>query len=151
MELDPTKDLEIIAHVLTIAKTHQISTDEALDLYTKKLEVQYSRKETSGLSTFLQEILTPESWETIMYYVKNHLTSDELSQMYNKAKKEGKLKLVKLLVAGDFYFRNSDFVGKKYLSSGITLEAEVYDNKVCHVWLSPTECEFMFIEELEFI
>ena len=54
-------------------------------------------------------------------------------------------------MGGDFYFRNSDFVGKKYLEPGIMLEAEVYDNIIGHVWLSPIECEFVFIDELEFI
>lgn len=37
------------------------------------------------------------------------------------------------------------------LSSGITLKAEVYDNTIAHVWFSPIECEFVFIDELEFL
>ncbi len=36
MEADPIKDLEIIAHVMTIAKTHKISTSaDARFLYQK--------------------------------------------------------------------------------------------------------------------
>ena len=76
--------------------------------------------------------------------------SEELKSNYYKAKQDGKLKLVKLLVGGDFYIRNSDFLGNKYLSPGTILEAEVYDNVICQVWLSPTECEFVFINELEY-
>ncbi|MEH2032615.1 MAG: hypothetical protein V7K67_23730 [Nostoc sp.] len=37
------------------------------------------------------------------------------------------------------------------LSSGITLKAEVYNNTIVHVWFSPIECEFVFIDELEFL
>jgi hypothetical protein len=86
-----------------------------------------------------------------MNYVRNHPSNEELSQAYYQAKQSGRLKLAKLLVGGKFYIRNSDFLGDKYLSPGITLEAEVYDDIICQVWLSPTECEFVFIDELEFI
>jgi hypothetical protein len=153
MEFDPIKELEIIAHVMTIAKTHQISGKEALDLYIKrlKLEVEHKQEDKVSLSSSLKSSLSPEKWESLMKYVRHHLTNEELSQAYYQAKEEGMLKPAKLLVGGNFYFRNSDFVGNKYLAPGIIVEAEVYDNKICHVWISPIECEFVFIEELEFI
>jgi len=151
MEADPIKDLEIVAHVMTIAQTHKISASAALDLYIKKLKVEAEQVKPSGLSLKLQQSLSQEKWELLMSYVRHHYTSEELSQVYYKAKQEGRLKSVKLLVGGDFYIRNSDFLGRKYLPPGIMLEAEVYDDIICQVWLSPTECEFVFIEELEFI
>ncbi|NDJ25693.1 hypothetical protein GS682_29695 [Nostoc sp. B(2019)] len=153
MDSDPIKDLEIIAHVLTIAKTHQISVQEALQFYINKikLEVEQKQQDKTSLSSGLKETLSPEKWESVMNYVRNHLTNEELSQAYYQAKNEGRLKLAKLLVGGEFYFRNSDFVGNKYLEPGITVEAEVYDNTIGHIWLSPIECEFVFIDELEFL
>ena len=86
-----------------------------------------------------------------MKYVRHYPTNEELSQAYYQGKKEGRLKPTQLLVGGNFYFRNLDFVGRKYLEPGIIIEAEVYDNTICHIWLSPIECEFVFINELEFI
>lgn len=151
MEADPVKDLEIVAHVMTIAQTHNISVKEALDLYINKLKFQAEQVKPGTLSSTLKESLSPEKWELLMSYVRNHPTSEELSQAYYQAQQEGRLKFVKLLVGGDFYIRNSDFLGNKYLPPGITLEAEVYDDVICQVWLSPTECEFVFIDELEFI
>jgi hypothetical protein len=153
MDSDPVKDLEIVAHVLTIAKTHKISVKEAIDLYFKQLkfELEQKQQDQTNLSSSLKESLSPQNWEAVMKYVRHHLTSEEISQAYYQAKHEGKLKPAKLLVGGDFYFRNSDFVGSKYLAPGITVEAEVYDDIICHVWLSPIECEFVFIKELEFI
>ena len=151
MEADPIKDLEIIAHVMTIAQTHKISTSAALDFYIKKLKIEAKQLKPSGLSLKLQQSLSQEKWELMMSYVHHDLTSKELSQVYYQAKQEGRLKSVKLLVGGDFYIRNSDFIGIKYLTPGIMLEAEVYDDIICQVWLSPTECEFVFIGELEFI
>ncbi|WP_461925199.1 hypothetical protein [Nostoc sp.] len=96
-------------------------------------------------------MLSTSAGHQVMKYVRHHPTNEELSLAYYQAKNEGKLKPAKLLVGGDFYFRNSDFVGSKYLAPGITLEAEVYDNTIGHVWFSPIECEFVFIDELEFI
>ncbi len=151
MSADSIKDLEIVAHVMTIAQTHKISVSAAMDLYIKKLKVEAEQIKPSGLSLRLKESLSQEKWELLMSYVHHHPTNEELSQAYYQAKQEGKLKRVKLLVGGNFYIRNSDFVGNKYLDSGITLEAEVYDSIICQVWLSPTECEFIFIDELEFI
>lgn len=153
MDSDPTKDLEIVAHVLTIAKTHKISTNEAIDLYIKQLkfELEQKQQDQTNLSSNLKESLSPQNWEAVMNYVRHHPSSEELSQAYYQAKNEGKLKPAKLLVGGSFYFRNSDFVGKKYLEPGIMVEAQVYDDTICHVWLSPIECEFIFIDELEFI
>ncbi|WP_392530159.1 hypothetical protein [Nostoc sp. C117] len=153
MDSDPIKDLEIIAHVMTIAKTHKISTESALEFYFNKikLELQQNKKENTNLSDSLKSSLSPQNWESVMKYVRHHPSNEELSQAYYQAKQEGKLKPAKLLVGGDFYFRNSDFVGSKYLPPGITVEAEVYDNTIGHVWLSPIECEFVFIDELEFI
>lgn len=153
MEIDPIKDLEITAHVLTIAKTHKIDVNEALQLYIEKLklEAEQEKQKSTGLSDYLKERLSPEKWESLMKYVCQHPTDEELRQAYYQAKHQGKLKPAKLLVGGDFYFRNSDFVGKKYLEPGIIVEAELYDNTICHVWLSPIECEFVFPDELEFI
>ncbi|MEO1432941.1 MAG: hypothetical protein AAFV71_28525 [Cyanobacteria bacterium J06633_8] len=153
MDSNPIKDLEIIAHVLTIAKTHEITTKEALNLYINQLELEVEQKKVqkTNLSSTLKERLSPDKWELLMSYVRNYQSSEELKSNYYKAKQDGKLKLVKLLVGGDFYIRNSDFLGNKYLSPGTILEAEVYDNVICQVWLSPTECEFVFINELEFI
>ncbi|MCC5640800.1 hypothetical protein LC593_34230 [Nostoc sp. CHAB 5844] len=153
MDSDPAKDLEIVAHVMTIAKTHKIGAKEALQLYIQKikLELEQHKEKNTNLSDSLKERLSPEKWELVMNYVRNHPTNEELSQAYYQGKKEGRLKPAKLLVGGDFYFRNSDFVGNKYLAPGITVEAEVYDDTICHVWLSPIECEFVFIDEIEFI
>lgn len=153
MDSDPVKDLEIVAYVMTIAKTHKISVKEALEFYFKKLkfELEQKQQDKTNLSSSLKERLSPQNWEAVMKYVRHHLTNEEISQPYYQAKNEGKLKPTKLLVGGDFYFRNSDFVGSKYLAPGITVEAEVYDNTISHVWLSPIECEFVFIDELEFI
>ena len=155
MEADPTKDLEIVAHVMTIAKTHQISTKEALDLYFNQLESELEQKKKEkkrqNLSEDLQLRLSPENWESVMKYVRHHPTNSELETAYNEAKQSGRLKPVKLLVGGDFYLRNSDFLGNKYLPAGTMLEAEIYDGILCQVWLSPIECEFIFIDELEFV
>ncbi|MBD2492673.1 hypothetical protein [Aulosira sp. FACHB-615] len=153
MEIDPAKDLEIAAHVLTIAKTHKIDAREALRLYIEKLklEAEQEKQKSTNLSDYLKERLSPEKWESLMSYVRHHPTDEELTQAYYQAKRQGRLKPAKLLVGGDFYFRNSDFVGKKYLEPGIVLEAELYDNTICHIWLSPIECEFVFPDELEFI
>lgn len=153
MDSDPVKDLEIVAHVMTIAKTHKISVKEAIDLYFKKIkfELEQKQQDQTNLSSSLKQRLSPQNWESVMKYVRNHPTNEELYLAYYQAKQEGKLKPAKLLVGGDFYFRNSDFVGSKYLAPGITVEAEVYDNTIGHVWLSPIECEFVFIDELEFI
>ncbi|MBD2303899.1 hypothetical protein [Nostoc sp. FACHB-190] len=153
MDSDPAKDLEIVAHVLTIAKTHKIGTKEALQFYIQKmkLELEQHQEKNPNLSSTLKERLSPEKWESVMKYVRHHPSSEELQEAYYQAKQEGKLKPAKLLLGGNFYFRNSDFVGKKYLAPGITVEAEVYDDTICHVWLSPIECEFVFINEIEFI
>ncbi|MHC5755235.1 MAG: hypothetical protein ACYTXF_32240 [Nostoc sp.] len=153
MDSDPVKDLEIVAYVMTIAKTHKISVKEALEFYFKKLkfELEQKQQDKTNFSSSLKERLSPQNWEAVMKYVRHHLTNEELYLAYYQAKNEGKLKPAKLLVGGDFYFRNSDFVGRKYLAPGITVEAEVYDNTIGHVWLSPIECEFVFIDELEFI
>ncbi|MCC5667808.1 hypothetical protein LC653_29000 [Nostoc sp. CHAB 5784] len=153
MDFDQIKDLEIVAHVMTIAKTHKISAKEALEFYFKKreFELEQHKEKNTSLSDSLKSSLSPQNWESVMNYVRHHLTNEELSQAYYQAKQEGKLKPAKLLVGGDFYFRNSDFVGSKYLEPGIIVEAEVYDNTIGHVWLSPIECEFVFIDELEFI
>ena len=40
MEADPIKDLEIVAHVMAIAQTHNISVKEALNLYINKLKFE---------------------------------------------------------------------------------------------------------------
>ncbi|QSJ18487.1 hypothetical protein JYQ62_06850 [Nostoc sp. UHCC 0702] len=156
MDSDPIRDLEIIAHVMTIAKTHKITTKEALQFYIKKLEFELEQKKEkkekdTSLSSRLQASLSPEKWESLMRYVRHHLSSEELSQAYYQAKNEGKLKPAKLLIGGNFYFRNSDFVGSKYLAPGITVEAEVFDDTICHIWFSPIECEFVFIDEVEFL
>ena len=151
MEADPIKDLEIVAHVMTIAETHNISVKEALDLYINKLKFEAEQVKPNTLSLTLKESLSPEKWELLMSYVRNHPSNEELSQAYYQAIQSGRLKLAKLLVGGKFYIRNSDLVGNKYLPPGIMLEAEVYDDIICQVWLSPTECEFVFIDELEFI
>ncbi len=121
------------------------------DFYIKKLKIEAKQVKPSSLSLKLQQSLSQEKWELLMSYVHHHHTSKELSQAYYQAKQEGRLKSVKLLVGGDFYIRNSDFIGIRYLTPGIMLEAEVYDDIICQVWLSPTECEFVFIGELEFI
>ena len=153
MEADPIKDLEIVAHVITIAKTHQISTKEALNLYINQLKLKAEQKEEKrgNLSEDLQSRLSPENWESVMKYVRHHPTNSELETAYYEAKQEGRLKPAKLLVGGRFYIRNSDFVDHIYLPEGTMLEAEVYDDILCQVWLSPIECEFIFIDELEFI
>ncbi|AFY35280.1 hypothetical protein [Calothrix sp. PCC 7507] len=72
--------------------------------------------------------LSLEKWDLLMSYVRHHPSNEELSQADYQAKQEGKLQPAKLLVGGNFYFRNSDFVGNKYLPPGIIVEAEVYDN-----------------------
>ncbi len=155
MDSDPIKDLEIVAHVMTIAKTHKISAKSALNLYINqlKLELEQENKKKTKTSLYskLKSRLSPKKWELLMSYVQHHPTNEELEKAYYQAKESGRLKPVKLLVGGDFYIRNSDFLGRKYLTPGVTLEAEVYDDIICHVWLSPTECEFVFIDELEFI
>ena len=153
MEADPTKDLEIIAHVMTIAETHQISASEALNLYINQLKLKSEQKKEkrANLLEDLQSRLSPENWESVMKYVRHHPTNSELETAYNEAKQSGRLKPVKLLVGGDFYLRNSDFLGNKYLPAGTMLEAEIYDGILCQVWLSPIECEFIFIDELEFV
>ncbi|WP_375449259.1 hypothetical protein [uncultured Nostoc sp.] len=118
MDSDPVKDLEIVAYVMTIAKTHKISVKEALEFYFKKLkfELEQKQQDKTNLSSSLKERLSPQNWEAVMKYVRHHLTNEEISQAYYQAKNEGKLKPAKLLVGGDFYFRNSDFVGRKYLA-----------------------------------
>ncbi|MDJ0677873.1 MAG: hypothetical protein QNJ36_21235 [Calothrix sp. MO_167.B42] len=153
MEVDPIKDLEIVAHVMTIAKTHQISATEALDLYINQLKLKSEQKKEKreNLSKDLQSRLSPENWESVMKYVRHHPTNSELETAYHEAKREGRLKPAKLLVGGKFYLRNSDFLGNKYVPEGTMLEAEIYDDILCQVWLSPIECEFIFIDELEFI
>ena len=103
MEADPIKDLEIVAHVMTIAQTHNISVKEALDLYINQLKFQAEQVKPGTLSSTLKESLSPEKWGLLMSYVRNHPTSEELSQAYSQAKQEGRLKLVKLLVGGKFY------------------------------------------------
>jgi hypothetical protein len=78
MDSDPIKDLEIVAHVMTIAETHKISAKEALDLYINKLKLEAEQVKPSGLSSKLKESLSPEKWELVMNYVRNHPTSEEL-------------------------------------------------------------------------
>jgi hypothetical protein len=153
MDSNAVKDLEIVAHVLTIAKTHKISAKEAINLYIKQLEfeLEQQQQDQTNLASSLKERLSPEKWKSVMKYVRYHPTNEELSLAYYQAKQEGKLKPAKLLLGGSFYFRNSDFVGKKYLEPGIIVEAEVYDDVICHVWLSPIECEFVFLNQLQFI
>lgn len=71
MDSDPIKDLEIIAHVMTIAKTHKISTESALEFYFNKikLELEQNKKENTNLSDSLKSSLSPQNWESVMKYV----------------------------------------------------------------------------------
>ncbi len=153
MDCDPIRDLEILTHVKTIATTHQISEKEAFKFYLQKAECEYGdvKEKDIKLYFYLKKNLSSERWELFLKFLRHNFTNEQLSQIYYQAKKEGKLKPAKLLVGGDFHLKNSDFLGSKYFPPGITLEAEVYDNTICHVWLSPIECEFVLIDELEFI
>ena len=74
MDSNPIKDLEIIAHVLTIAKTHEITTKEALNLYINQLELEVEQKKVqkTNLSSTLKERLSPDKWELLMSYVRNY-------------------------------------------------------------------------------
>lgn len=100
MDFDPVKDLEIVAHIMTIAKTHKISVKEALEFYFKQLkfELEQKQQDQTNLSSSLKERLSPQNWEAVMKYVRHHLTNEEISQAYYQAKQEGKLKPAKLLV-----------------------------------------------------
>ncbi len=121
-----------------------LSASEALDLYINQLKLKSEQKKEkrANLLEHLQSRLSPENWESVMKYVRHHPTNSELETAYHEAKQSGRLKPVKLLVGGDFYLRNSDFLGNKYLPAGTMLEAEIYDGILCQVWLSPIECEF---------
>ncbi|MFW9259300.1 hypothetical protein [Nostoc sp. CALU 546] len=156
MDSDSIKDLEIAAHVLTIARTHGISVKEAVQLYIQRVkwekwEAEQQKQSDTSLSDSLKERLSPQKWKALMSYVRHHPSNEQLTQAYYQAKQEGKLKLAKLLVPKIFYLRNSDFVGKKYCEAGAIVEAEEYENVICHIWLSPVECEFIFPNEVEFI
>jgi hypothetical protein len=54
VEADPIKDLEIVAHVMTIAKTHNISVKSALDLYINQLKFQAEQVKPGTLSSTLK-------------------------------------------------------------------------------------------------
>jgi hypothetical protein len=47
--------------------------------------------------------------------------------------------------------KNSDFIGEKVLTVGTIVEAEVYDEQLYEIWISPVEREFVFSDELEFL
>ena len=61
------------------------------------------------------------------------------------------MKQARLKTGGKFHFRNSDFIGDKFLTVGTIVEAEVYDEQLYQIWISPVEREFVFYDELEII
>ena len=151
------RDLEIIAHVKQIAEIHDISVEEAIKYCIRKLEVEIADNEEKIANyksppSELMIKLGEEKYNTLMENFVNKVTSsEELSQAYYQAKTSGKLKQAKLKIKGKFHFGNSDFFGSKYLEVGTILEAEEYDEQLYQIWLSPTEREIVFKEELEIL
>ncbi len=160
------RNLELIAHVKQIAEIHGISVQEAVKYCIQKLKVQiavnvvcpkgdneerianYKSPPPSKLMMKLGE----EKCNTLMEKFVNKVTSsEELSQAYYQAKANVGLKQAKLKIEGEFHFSNSDFFGSTYLEVGTLVEAEEYDEQLYQIWLSPTEREIVFKEELEIL
>jgi hypothetical protein len=157
MESNSFRDLELIAHVKQIAEIHGISVQEAIKYCIKKLEVEIADNEErianyKSPPSKLMIRLGEEKYNTLMEKFVNKVTSSEdLSQAYYQAKASGRLKQAKLKIKGKFHFSNSEFFGNKYLKLGVILEAEEYDEQLYQIWLSPTERELVFKEELEIL
>lgn len=158
MESNSFRKLELIAHVKQIAKIHNISVEEAVKYCIQKLKVQIADNEDkiahykSPPPSKLMMKLGEEKCNTLMEkFVYKVTSSEELSQAYYQAKTTGRLKQAKLKIEGEFHFGNSDFFGSKYLEVGTVLEAEEYDEQLYQIWLSPTEREIVFKEELEIL
>jgi hypothetical protein len=158
MEADSFDDLELFARIMQIAKTHNITMKQAMIFYQKQLETKiaeiqenianYKEPPPSELKMKLGE----EKYNMLIEnFIKNYPTSEELSQAYYQAKTSGELKQARLKIGGKFYFNNADFIGTKILSIGTLVEANIYNDSLYQVWISPTECELVFSDELEFI
>lgn len=158
MDSNLAKNLEIMAQAMRIAETHGISLKEALNLeikrmklHLKELELKASEQEYFTPTQPLKTKLGQEKWHFFMEKLNDCPTTEELFQAYQQAKANGKLRLAKLRFDADFYIRNSDFLGEKSLPAGSLIEVEVYDQQFGQVWLSATECEYMFLDELELL
>ena len=149
MEEDLSKDLEIIARVMTIAETHNISVRDAFTLYIKQLKVKV--QEQSGFSQQLKARIGPKKWDFLMEFVENPPSDRELLQSYQQAKAQGLLKPAKLRFNASVCVRNEDYIGRKTLDAGTIVEVECDDEELCRIWYSPGSCEYMFLDELEFI
>ncbi|MBD2604035.1 hypothetical protein H6G81_05705 [Scytonema hofmannii FACHB-248] len=157
MEANPFRDVELIAHVKQIAEIHGISLKSAITYYIKQLEVQLAENEEkianykSPPSKLMLRLGEEKYNMLIEKLVKKVTSSSELSQAYYSAKASGRLKQAKLKIEGEFHIINSEFIGNKFLEVGTILEAEVYDEQLYQVWISTTEREFVFNEELEIL
>ncbi|GJD22944.1 hypothetical protein RIVM261_079000 [Rivularia sp. IAM M-261] len=158
IESNSFRKLELIAHVKQIAEIHNISVQEAVKYCIQKLKIQIADNEEkianckSPPPSKLMMKLGEEKCNTLMdKFVYKVTSSEELSQAYYQAKTSGRLKQAKLKIEGEFHFGNSDFFGSKYLEVGTILEAEEYDEQLYQIWLSPTEREIVFKEELEIL
>jgi hypothetical protein len=157
MEAD-FKKLELLAHVMQIAKTHDISLKQAIIFHQKQLEVEIAENEEKIANyqnpppSKLELRLGKEKYNILIEkLVLKCPASSELSQAYYQAKASNKLKQARLKIGGEFHFRNSDFIGEKVLGVGTIVEAEVYDEQLYQIWISPVEREFVFSDELEFL
>lgn len=158
MESNSFRKLELLAYVKQIAEIHGISVQEAVKYCIQKLKVQIADNEEkianykSPPPSKLMMKLGEEKCNTLMEkFVYKVTSSEELSQAYYQAKTTGRLKQAKLKIEGEFHFGNSDFFGSKYLEVGTLVEAEEYDEQLYQIWLSATEREIVFKEELEIL
>jgi hypothetical protein len=158
MEANSFDDLELFAHVMQIAKTHDITMKQAIIFYQKQLEIEIAEIQENianykeAAPSELKMKLGEEKYNMLIEnFIKNYPTSEELSQAYYQAKARGELKQARLRIGGKFYFNNADFIGTKILSIGTLVEANIYNDSLYQVWISPTECELVFSDELEFI
>ena len=157
MEAD-FKNLSLLAHLTQIAKTHDITLKQAIIFYQKRLEIELAENQEK-IANFqnpppskLGLRLGKEKYNILMEkLVLKCPASSELSQAYYQAKASNRLKQARLKIGGKFHFRNSNFIGEKLLTIGTIVEAEVYDEQLYQIWISPVEREFVFYDELEII
>lgn len=157
MEAD-FQNLSLLAHLTQIAKTHDITLKQAIIFYQKQLEIEIAENEEKIANyknpppSKLELRLGKEKYNTLIEkLVYKCPASSELSQAYYQAKASNRLKQARLKIGGKFHFRNSDFIGDKFLTVGTIVEAEVYDEQLYQIWISPVEREFVFYDELEII